>query len=95
LPPSEARSERICVLHPVCCADLAHWVETDRRVARRVLALIEAVMRDPTDGIGQPERLKFLDDNAWSRRITQEHRLVYLIQADRITFLQARYHYER
>jgi toxin YoeB len=82
-------------LLPACRADLAHWVETDRRVALRVLALIEAVLRDPTGGIGHPERLRFLDDNVWSRRITQEHRLVYLVQADRITFLQARYHYER
>jgi toxin YoeB len=83
------------VLHPNLRADLAHWVETDRRVALRVLTLIEAVMRDPFDGIGKPERLKFLDDDAWSRRITQEHRLVYLVRADRITFLQARYHYGR
>jgi toxin YoeB len=50
-------------------------------------------MRDPIHGTGQPEDLRRLGQNVWSRRITQEHRLVYLVQDDRINFLQARYHY--
>ena len=74
-------------------ADLRYWVETDRRTALRVLELVEAVMREPFSGIGKPEPLKYLGADVWSRRITQEHRLVYLVQADRIDFLQARYHY--
>jgi toxin YoeB len=74
-------------------ADLRYWVETDRRTALRILALVEAVMRDPFGGIGKPEPLKYLGADVWSRRITQEHRLVYLVQSDRIDFLQARYHY--
>jgi toxin YoeB len=74
-------------------ADLRYWVETDRRTALRILALVEAVMRDPFGGIGKPEPLKYLGADVWSRRITQEHRLVYLVQGDRIDFLQARYHY--
>jgi toxin YoeB len=73
--------------------DLRYWVETDRRVALRALDLIEAVLRDPFHGIGKPEPLKYLAAGTWSRRLTQEHRLVYLVRADRIDFLQARYHY--
>ena len=73
--------------------DLRYWVETDRRTAIRVLKLIEAIMRDPFQGIGKPEPLKFLGPGVWSRRITQEHRLVYAVSQDRIDFLQGRYHY--
>lgn len=74
-------------------ADLRYWVETDRRTAVRVLELVEAVIREPFSGIGKPEPLKYLGADVWSRRITQEHRLVYLVQAECIDFLQARYHY--
>ena len=63
-------------------------------MAIRVLELVEAVMRDPFRGIGKPEPLKGIEPNTWSRRISGEHRLVYLVGRDRITFLQARYHYE-
>jgi len=73
--------------------DLRYWVETDRRTAVRVLGLIEAVMRDPFQGIGKPEPLKFLGSGVWSRRITQEHRLVYVVGQNRIDFVQGRYHY--
>ena len=74
-------------------SDLRYWVETDRRTALRVLGLVEAIMREPFSGIGKPEPLKYLGAGVWSRRITQEHRLVYLVNDDRIDFLQARYHY--
>lgn len=73
--------------------DMRHWVETNRKIALRALDLIEAIMRDPFDGIGKPEPLKYLGANVWSRRLTQEHRLVYLVSDGRIDFLQARYHY--
>ncbi len=66
---------------------------TDRRVALRALDLVEAVLRDPFQGLGKPEPLKYLLAGCWSRRLTEEHRLVYLVRADRIDFLQARYHY--
>jgi toxin YoeB len=62
-------------------------------VALRILDLLEAVLRDPFDGIGKPESLKHLGSATWSRRINQEHRLVYSVGAERIEFLQARYHY--
>lgn len=66
---------------------------TDRKVALRVLKLVEEVLRDPFQGTGKPEPLKYLDANTWSRRITQEHRLVYRVAGGRVDFLQARYHY--
>jgi toxin YoeB len=68
-------------------------VQNDRKIALRVLDLVEAVMRDPFNGIGQPEPLKYLAQGAWSRRLTQEHRIVYVVSDDRIDFLQAKYHY--
>jgi len=73
--------------------DLRAWIESDRRVALRVFDLIEAVLRDPFQGIGKPEPLKYLLAGCWSRRITQEHRLVYRVAGTRIDFLQAKYHY--
>jgi toxin YoeB len=84
---------RISVFQDEFRDDLRHWVDVDRRVALRVLDLVEAVMRDPFDGIGKPEPLRHLGANIWSRRITQEHRLVYLVRDDRIDFLMCRYHY--
>ena len=55
--------------------------------------LVEAVMRDPFAGIGKPEPLKHMGGNVWSRRVTQEHRLVYLVAHERVDFLMCRYHY--
>jgi toxin YoeB len=73
--------------------DLRHWIETDRKTALRVLQVVEAVLREPFQGLGKPEPLKHLLSGAWSRRLTQEHRVVYLVSRERIVFLQARYHY--
>ena len=81
------------MFHPEFREDLRHWVETDRTTALRVLRLVEDVVRDPFRGIGKPEPLKFYLDGCWSRRVTQEHRLVYLVRSGRVDFLQARYHY--
>ena len=61
--------------------------------ASRILKLVEAVMRDPFEGIGKPEPLKYLEPGVWSRRLTQEHRLVYVVSGQRIDFVQCRYHY--
>ena len=84
---------REAVFQPEFRDDLRHWVETDRKVAPRASDLIEAIKREPFTGIGKPEPLKYLAPGVWSRRLTQEHRLVYLVRDDRIDFLQARYHY--
>lgn len=81
------------VFHPEFREDLRYWVDTDRRIALRALNMVEAILRDPFRGIGKPESLKYLAAGAWSRRLTQEHRIVYLVSDERIDFLQARYHY--
>ncbi len=85
--------KREAVFHPEFRHDLRYRAETDRKTALRVLELIEAVLRDPFAGIGKPEPLKYVLAGCWSRRITQEHRLVYRASQTRIDFLQARYHY--
>lgn len=87
------KKERSAVFHPEFREDLRFWVETDRKVALRVIDLVEAVMREPFTGIGKPEPLRYFASGAWSRRVTQEHRLVYVVSDARIDFLQARYHY--
>lgn len=86
-------SGRASVFEPEFREDLRHWIEVERRVALRLLDLVESAMRDPFDGLGKPEPLKHLGPGVWSRRLTQEHRLIYLVERDRITFLKARYHY--
>lgn len=91
---SKAPAQRQAIFHREFREDLRYWVETDRRTALRILDLVEAVLRDPFTGIGKPEPLKYLGAGVWSRRITQEHRLVYVVSADRVDFVQARYHYE-
>lgn len=84
---------RETIFHPEFREDLRYWVETDRKTALRAFKLIEAILNDPFAGLGKPEPLKYLAPGMWSRRLTQEHRIVYIISADRIDFLQARYHY--
>jgi toxin YoeB len=81
------------VFHPEFREDLRFWVESDRKVALRILDLVEAALRDPFEGVGKPEPLRYVLAGCWSRRITGEHRLVYRVSDDRIDFLQARYHY--
>jgi toxin YoeB len=84
---------RDAVFHPEFIDDLKYWVQVDRRTARRSLEIVSAVLADPFAGIGKPEPLKYLAPNTWSRRLTQEHRIVYMVKEDRVEFLQARYHY--
>jgi toxin YoeB len=85
---------RVTVISSKFLDDLRIWIETDRKIALRVLDLMAAILADPFDGIGKPEALKHELAGYWSRRITQEHRLVYRVIADRIEYVQARYHYE-
>ena len=89
----KAEIKRVAVFQPEFIEDLSYWVEADRRTAKRLLDLVKAALRDPVKGIGKPEPLKYLGADVWSWRITQEHRCVYLVKADRIEFLQGRYHY--
>jgi toxin YoeB len=73
--------------------DCTHWQSADRATIKRINRLIDDVLRDPFDGIGKPEPLRHALTGSWSRRISEEHRLVYLIDGDDIVILQARYHY--
>ncbi|RMH64071.1 MAG: Txe/YoeB family addiction module toxin [Calditrichaeota bacterium] len=84
---------RDAVFQPEFREDLAYWVKTNRKIALRAFKIIEEIMRNPYQGIGKPEPLRYLAPGAWSRRLTQEHRIVYLVKEKRIDFLQARYHY--
>ncbi len=85
--------KRVAIFHAEFLEDLRYWVKNDRSAAIRVLDLVDAVLRDPFQGPGKPEPLRFLLAGCWSRRITQEHRLVYRASVESIDFLQARYHY--
>ena len=86
-------SARDAVFHREFLEDLRSWVTTERKMALRVLDLVEATLRDPFQGIGKPEALRFELAGCWSRRINLEHRIVYQVSAGWIHFLQARYHY--
>lgn len=84
---------RVAIFQPEFVQDLRFWVKNERSVALRVLDLVDAVMRDPFAGLGKPEPLKHLLSGCWSRRVTQEHRIVYRVTDEAVDFLQARYHY--
>ena len=86
-------SKRVAVFHLEFREDLRYRMKADRNTAIRVLDLVEAVIRDPFEGLGKPEPLKYVLAGCWSRRVTQEHRLVYRVTDRAIDFLQARYHY--
>jgi len=86
-------TEWVAVFQPEFLEDLRFWVETNRKVALRALTIVEAILRDPAHGIGKPEPLKYLPAGTWSRRLTEEHRIVYLVRGNQVDFLQARYHY--
>ncbi|AFA72159.1 addiction module toxin, Txe/YoeB family [Gordonia polyisoprenivorans VH2] len=73
--------------------DYVHWQTADRRLLKRINTLLDACLRDAFTGIGKPEPLKYGVPGAWSRRISDEHRLVYLVDGDDVIILQARYHY--
>ena len=88
---SEQRPAFLLIIDPLFVEDLKYWVETDLKVSIRVLTLVEHISRDPFKGIGKPELLKSI--GVWSRRITQEHRIVYRVDDGRIYFLQCRFHY--
>ena len=90
---SETPAELVPVFHPEFREDLRFWVKSDRKIALRVLELVEATLRDPFRGLGKPEPLRHLSAGTWSRRLTQEHRLVYRLENGRVEFLQTRYHY--
>jgi toxin YoeB len=81
------------VIAPQYREDYAYWSERDPKKLRKIDRLFTAVCADPFKGIGKPEPLRFQYAGCWSRRITYEHRIVYSIQSDTITFLSCRGHY--
>jgi toxin YoeB len=83
------------VFTPIGWEDYTYWQTNDRAQVKRINRLIEDALREPTSGIGKPEPLKHVLQGAWSRRIDQEHRLVYLVDGDDLVVLQARFHYEK
>jgi toxin YoeB len=82
------------VFTPNAWADYTHWLTADRATLKRINRLIDDTMRDPFTGIGKPEPLRHMLAGCWSRRITEEHRLVYLVEDDDLVILQARFHYD-
>lgn len=76
-------------------ADYLYWQENDRKVLLRVNELVRDTLRNPFAGIGKPEPLKSNLKGWWSRRITQEHRLVYRVEDQTLIIMQCRFHYER
>lgn len=78
---------------PAAFEDIAWWVKNDRKKALRIIELIQEVQRDPSHGIGKPEKLKHQLSGCWSRRIDEEHRLVYQVVEEKIRILSCRYHY--
>lgn len=75
-------------------SDYTSWLAADRQTLKRINRLIDDALRDPVAGIGKSEPLRHRLAGAWSRRVTEEHRLVYLLDGDDLIFLQARFHYE-
>ena len=73
--------------------DYLHWQKTDRKLLNRVNLLIREILRSPFEGIGKPEPLKHGLAGYWSRRINDEHRLVYRVEGESVMIAQCRYHY--
>jgi toxin YoeB len=78
---------------PTALDDLRFWLKTDRRLAERILALLEDIRRTPFEGTGKPEPLRFQLAGCWSRRIDREHRLVYQVEDTEVIVISCRFHY--
>ncbi len=83
------------VFTPQGWEDYCHWQQSDRSILKRINRLIDDALRDPTSGIGKPEPPKYGIAGAWSRRITDQHRLVYRVQNEDLVIFQARYRYQK
>ena len=74
-------------------SDFNNWANEDKRIYKKIISLIKDIQRNPFSGIGKPEALKYELSGAWSRRIDEEHRLVYVIKAEDVIILSCKYHY--
>jgi len=81
------------VLDPQAIEDIKWWIQQDRKLALKIMELIEELPKSPFSGKGKPEKLRFNLSGFWSRRITQEHRLVYEVTNDVVRVISCRYHY--
>jgi toxin YoeB len=81
------------VFSPQAWDDYQHWIKTDKAMLKRLNRLIDDTKREPYGGIGKPEPLVANLSGYWSKRITDEHRLVYRVDGDNLFIAQARYHY--
>ncbi|HEU0051819.1 MAG TPA: Txe/YoeB family addiction module toxin [Longimicrobium sp.] len=90
-PPPQRRTE----IHDDFWDDLRYWIATDSRMTSKLLDLVEEIRRHPFEGTGLPEPLRYNLRGFWSRRLTDEHRIVYRVSVDVVELLSARYHYRR
>jgi toxin YoeB len=81
------------IFHPHGWEDYPYWQKTDKKILKEINSLIKEISRSPYEGTGKPEPLKFDLTGFWSRRIDQEHRLVYRVEKDQLHVLACRYHY--
>ena len=79
---------------PEAFEELGQWGTEDKKVLKKILSLIKDIQRDPFSGIGKPEPLKYELQGYWSRRITDEHRLVYKVEEDILIIISCKYHYD-
>ena len=86
---------RNIVFEPQAFQDFNSWAKEDKKVYGKIVGLIDDILRNPFGGIGKPEPLKYELKGCWSRRITDEHRLVYRINEDAVTIISCKFHYER
>ena len=73
--------------------DYLYWQKTDKKIVKRINALVKETKRSPYEGTGKPDPLKHALAGYWSRRITDEHRIVYKVTESAILIAQLRYHY--
>ena len=83
------------VFSPQAWEDYQHWLQTDKKMIKRINALLKDTLRNHYEGIGKPEPLKHTLAGFWSRRITDEHRLVYRVSGGSLEIAQLRFHYEK
>jgi toxin YoeB len=83
------------VFSPQAWADYQHWVQTDRKLVKRINELIKDAVRSPHEGIGKPEPLRHALAGFWSRRINDEHRMVYRVAGNNLEIAQLRFHYAK
>lgn len=81
------------IFHPNGWYDYLYWQQNDKKVLKKINNLIKEIMRNPFEGTGKPEPLKFDLSGFWSRRIDQEHRIVYRVEKNNLHILTCRYHY--